>query len=107
MRQLLDLNRELANQLRALAEGESMASVRIRDSQSLAAHLQNGFLILAEHDLMHPDPDSMRHVVEASLASRHLFFAAALYEPSELDLSEFFQNFVLRCFRPVLDSGGL
>jgi hypothetical protein len=82
------------------AECESIASVRTRGPHSLTAHVHNGFKILTEYDLPHPDSNSMEHVVEASLAARHLFFAASLYEPSELDLSGFFQDFLLRCVRP-------
>jgi hypothetical protein len=82
------------------AECKSVASVGTRGPHSLAVYVQNGFEILTEYDLPHPDPNSMKHVVEASLAARHLFFAASLYEPSELDLSGFFVDFVLRCVRP-------
>jgi len=75
--------------------------VRTRGPHSLAAHVRNGFKILTEYDLPHPDANTMKHVVEASLAARHLFFATSLYEPSDLDLFGVFQDFVLRCVKPL------
>lgn len=36
-------------------------------------------------------------IAESGLTAGHLFFVAALHEPTEWELDEFFEDFIIRC----------
>jgi hypothetical protein len=58
---------------------------------------------LAEYDIALPEHQFLETIVRAALAAQHLFFSAALHEPTGNELDLFFEDFVLHCI-PRIDS---
>ena len=53
---------------------------------------------LAELDLDIEESDRLDLTVRLALQARDLFYASALYEPSDVELDRFFQEFIVRSF---------
>jgi hypothetical protein len=53
--------------------------------------------ILTEYDIALPEHQFLETIVRAALAAQHLFFSAALHEPTGNELDLFIEDFVLRC----------
>ena len=54
--------------------------------------------VLAERDLDIDENDRLDLTVRLALQARDLFYASALYEPSDVELDRFFQEFIVRSF---------
>jgi hypothetical protein len=54
---------------------------------------------LAEYDIAVPEHHFVETIVRAALAAQHLFFSAALHEPTGNELDLFFEGFVLHCIQ--------
>jgi hypothetical protein len=52
---------------------------------------------LAEYDIAIPDHQFLEVIVSSAVAAQYLFFTAALHEPTENELDQFIEAFVLRC----------
>jgi hypothetical protein len=53
---------------------------------------------LAEHDLDIEQSDRLNLTVQLALEARDLFFVSTVYEPSDDELDQFFQSFIMRSF---------
>ena len=53
---------------------------------------------LAEHDQDIEESSRLYLTVQLALQARDLFFTSALYEPSNDELDQFFQSFIVRSF---------
>lgn len=53
---------------------------------------------LAEHDVDIEESSRLYLTVQLALQARDLFFVCAVYEPSEDELDQFFQEFIVRSF---------
>ena len=59
--------------------------------------------LFKEHDVAVPDTDALTTIVESALASRDLYFVAALEKPDAKSLARHFHSFVLDCLAQTLE----
>jgi hypothetical protein len=65
----------------------------------LAPYTALAFQILSDHGLEVEDRQRLTLIVKAALEGRWHFFTAALHDPDQEELEQFFTDFVLGCVR--------
>jgi hypothetical protein len=59
--------------------------------------IQRVINLFVENDLPALKPSQMATIAKAALDTQRIFFAAAVFEPAQLDLDSFFDRFVMSC----------
>jgi hypothetical protein len=80
-------------------EGSSANIPHSYGSDCSGRYLDLAVSTLAEYDIALPEYEFLESIVRAALAAQHLFFSAALHEPTGNELDLFFEDFVLHCIR--------
>lgn len=65
----------------------------------LAPYIAMALQTLSDHGLETEDRQRLTLIVHAALEGRWHFFTAALHDPDQEELNQFFTDFVLRCVR--------
>jgi hypothetical protein len=82
-------------------EGPSAAIPRSYRSDRPGRYLDLAVNTLAEYNIAVPEHQFLETIVRAALAAQHIFFSAALHEPTGNELDLFFEDFVLHCIRRI------
>ena len=72
----------------------------LQERSVLAPYRRIAVRLLIEQDLELPGWDTLTLLIESALASRDLYFAAALEKPGPSRLAQHFEAFVLACVLP-------
>jgi hypothetical protein len=66
-------------------------------SPSIQIYRRRAVQVLAEHDLVPPEPEQLKLIVQSALAAQRLYFDACLHHPDQTELHQVFEMFLLAC----------
>jgi hypothetical protein len=74
-----------------------MAATLCMSNPRLLPYVKTALEVLAENDSVIDDDIQLLLIVKAALASQTLLYGAAVHDPSQHELDDFFRNFIWRC----------